>query len=228
MALRIINLDDLKKQVTKAAMKKIEVIALEAIREAQPQLATAFIKAFRRTIVGQSLLGKSRSDPERDAAAHLGFYDDELSDIRQSIEDSLRDAIEIAPTRRRYNVFSFSIKSVDISEKLLEDVDGSYESDGGTVPWLEWLIHGGQVDATILFDLSDKSKKYSRSERALMVGKGSRRKESRFANKHPWDIDEYGRFAKDENFVVDMTGDETWKAEAASIAFDAIARKLKG
>ncbi len=224
MTIRILNLDAVKQNIIEAAMPNIEKIVLQALRDAQPKIAIAFVRAFRRTIVGQSFYGKFEADKERDVVAHIGLTPEDADRFKKEIEDSLKDAIKISPTRRRGPHLSFEINAENIGNKLENEVEGSYisEESGEVIPWLDWLLNGGHVNATIKFEADLKGgfrNSNPRSGRAIMVN---------FAGKGYWSTDNYLNFSKSgDNFVVDMTTDDRWKADAEAILFKEIAEALQ-
>lgn len=201
--------DILEKLADNSVLKKRVRAAIEAVR---PQISEAFIEAFRRTIVAKGLLGDFDGvDKDKDVQAHLGFEDG--SEKVQEIENVLQEVIEISPFRKDRATYRFRFQSKDLAEYLLSEIDGSYDSDGGTVYWLEWLLYGGSVDIGILF--SDKFKT-SRTQRALMAN-----------IEGDWSTEDYNNFSESGiNFINDMVKDPIWLEEVQNLVINKLREDL--
>jgi hypothetical protein len=180
----------------------------KAIIDVKPQIAQAFVRAFGRTIVGKGLQGHFTNIGD-DILAQFGFRDGEGIAHYNDISNVLQEAIEIGPFRKDRTVFRFRFQSKDLGELLLNAVDDqAYDSENGTVYWLEWLINGVDLDVGILYH-EDKLKDNasSRSGRALMS-----------ANIVDWSTTDYDNFSETGvNFIIDMVQDPIWLSEVEDL-----------
>ncbi len=195
------NINDIVGRVGSEIMRRSGLRIRELISD---DLREEIRQAFFRTDVYRGLNG------DGDLLAHLGLNISDGSYAADQIADSISESIGIADLQFRgaggrfasVNTaisLTFSIKVEDIEERLNQAPFGTYESDAGPIPWLNWLIYGNAtVDASILFTDSINS----RSGSAIMVKSTPKLGGN-------WSIDDYDRFASGAyNFILQMYEDE--------------------
>ena len=197
-----------------------------AIVNIQDQLIEALIQSFERTIVIQGLLGTYAGDDTRDVQAHVGLPDDAAQLGVEEILQVIRNSLKVGPPRFRsggaFSKFSkaknvtFTIQIEQLTEDILGISSGGYESEGGNVEWIDWLINGGGTPGyNITFTGSNKFDGFSRTGRALMT--------TSFGIE--WSVDDYGRFSETGiNFVEDALNDEEWLEDARQIITEEVVR----
>lgn len=222
VSIKILNLENISKQILEKlsdnTVLKREV--RRAIEEVKPKIGVAFIRAFKRTLVYKGLRGDFANDPQKDVQAHMGIED--TSGILENMSSALAEAVEIGPFRKDRLIYRFRFQSKDLGEYLLSKVeDNQYNSKGGTVYWLEWLINGVELDVGISFEdwdsiLKNDSRYESRTGRALML-----------QDEPDWSTDEYSNFSeKGINFLVDMVQDEKWLEDVEKLVVNQLRKNL--
>lgn len=204
-----VNVNLFKKELkTEAARKLFPGMLRRAAEAARPELIQALLEAFRRTIAIKGIFGENAGNEEEDAQAHLGLTDDMAQGALEEISEAIEETLEFSAITVRSGKVGFNITFNELTSAIAGISSGSYVSDSKsgsfTIPWMDWLLNGGSVDASIIFDDSEES----RSGRAVMLEKNP------FGS---WDVDDYERFAENENFVIDALEDETWKSESFEI-----------
>lgn len=199
------------------ADKGFQAALRDALAESKRRIGAATVRAFRRTNVGRGLMtGSFNGNPEMDVKAHLGFDDAEATVAYEAIAEVLQQALEIAPLRKDRSVIRIRVSYTDLDDYVLDNASFvSYASDGGEVNWLQWLIKGGD---TIGFGIVFGDKATSRSERAVMV---------KVKNGPEWDISDYGKFAENDNFIVDIFLDERWQEDVQEILDNSVIKALR-
>lgn len=160
-------------------------------------------------------------DESRDVPAHLGLSD----------SDAIDAAYEIMDIVRRDVVFN-RIQKIDkgaigfrMNTKNLIDSIRNVDSGNSDIPWMDWLLDGGNADAEIWFYkrplTSSQGEEISRSGRAIMREYGG----SGF-----WDIDDYYKFVEDgnsNNFVEEAFTKPEWREASEKLILDFIVKYFK-
>lgn len=220
ITVKITNIDTVKKKIRKKISSEVFPKVLKtAENNAIPKLIEEFNDALERTEAFQGLNGAFQNDENRDVSAHLGiipeFAEDSIDQIKRIIKDKVFRADAIGKSRDGAIGFKFTVKN--IAEELLQIPNATYPSKSTDIPWLQWLLKGGSVDAEIVFGIKVGRDRFetSRSERAIMRPTGD------------WNIDDYNRFSKNGNFLADALLDEIWIANSEKIIIDEVKKALK-
>lgn len=220
VSIKITNLENVKKKIKKKmAVEVFPKVLKSAENNAIPRLIQEFNDALERTEAFQGLNGAFRNDENRDVAAHLGiipeFAEDSIDQIKRIVKDKVFRADAIGKTRDGVIGFKFTVKN--LANEFLQIPNAVYPSDTTDIPWLEWLLKGGSVDAEILFSVRVGRNRFetSRTERAIMRPTGD------------WNIDDYNRFSKNGNFIADALLDEIWIANSEKIIIEEVKKALK-
>lgn len=212
--IQISNLSDVKKQILEHITKKeFPTIVDKTIANSKRRLAFALVRAFKRTIVSKGLLGKYAFNLDKDIPAHMGLVEAYSIQSEKDISDALFNAIKFGPLVRKGNSISFTVTTDDLGQYVLSEVQGIYTSENSKgestqIPWLDWLINGGRVSATVSISGDFADKVFSRSQRAIMTN----------PNGGDWDTEDYNRFSESgDGFVVDIVEDEKFYLDSEYI-----------
>ena len=209
---------DLKKVVQNKIFPKV---LRAAIKGSKKKLIDAFMEAIGRTMALRGIFDEYSGDLDKDVRAHLGLDEDIQSRIHGEIHEAVRQSLVSTDVMKRGRYIGFDIVFENLIELIGGIPSGTYDSinkegDSTSIPWMDWLLRGGGVSASIMFseELDDFQ---SRSGRAIMLEK---------APFGAWDIDDYDKFAENDNFVFDALEDTQFVEDAYNIIVTAIANQF--
>lgn len=228
-SIKIISIDQLKKGVGRRVLIGLEDPIRAGLKAAKPDLIDSLVRAVSRNQVILGLQGQFAGDEMRDVQAHLGMTDTLSQGAIEEIIQVFRSAVELTNPRYTGKNITLGISLSNMQDQIANISLNRYTSDssGQVIPWMHWLLKGGQVKAEIDFDLSANEEYKSRSGRALMYGEKTE-DDKTFENGTGWNIDDYDRFAKGTNFLIDIVRDKTWLVEAREILINHLKSALKG
>lgn len=222
MKIQITNTAEVNKAIGKIISVKVFPQVLKSAQLVlQDELKELLVDSFQRTLVIRSLQLDFIGDELRDVPAHLGLSDSDSVDIAYKILDLIK-----------YNFVFNIIQKIDNGaigfriniENLLQEIR-NLDTSESDIPWMDWLLDGGNADAEIWFVKkplsSAQGDEYSRSGRAIM---------REFGGNGFWDIDEYHRFVEDgesNNFVEEALNDQTWRNNARDLILNYIINYFK-
>lgn len=223
MAFKIVDIDDVKAQIIdRFAVQIFPDLIKDAVDNVTPDIVNAIMDGFRRTNLFEALTGALTGFKDRDLYAVLGLEENEGLGIVIAIESIIRESLELRnivsrggsgrfATINNATVLTFNL-SLESLENNIENLNLSYDSKGGEVPWLQWLLRGGSTPG---YNIIFGEFYTSRTGRAIMV-------------KSPitWDIQDSDNFARERNFVVDILEDPVWPGVVEEIIIAEVDRLL--
>lgn len=177
ISIRILDIKNIRNQISTEVLKNLTPILNQAFENIKTKISDIFIDTLQDTEIWRSLKGSQKGNPDFDLQAQLGLEDNSslVTTAEQEILDKISNILNVTnlsqasggAVNNRSRKIQFNIVFSDIENAIKSISSSSYESNGGTVDWINLLLDGGNVDGyTIIFGVNLKG---SRTGRALMV-----------------------------------------------------------
>lgn len=188
MSFKIVNRTEMMKVARKEVSKQLAPYIAKAITKIKNKIKRRVVVYFKRHPVIKGLAGKYPGNEDKDLQAIFGLEDALSAKIIEQILKVVEESIQVTAIRRG-GKYQFFIKTDrDLLNRLLTIPDAVYEYEQQTiagtgfkrikrindvsVPWMDWLLNGGDAAADLTFDLDESQQKQSRTGRSIMENRG--------------------------------------------------------
>lgn len=187
------NSNQLQQDLVKEVIKELnKILKGKFPQELEEDIVDLFIKYLRRHKVVLGLTGFYAGDEDKDYQAIFGLETSKAIQAIQEMEEAVRAAIRISfkvnATKKSitytvtfyYEDLELAIRSIPSGEYTYNYKEVRFAGNKVnvterpyTLPWLDWLLDGAEVNASLEFDVDKKELDESRSGRATMHRTGS-------------------------------------------------------
>lgn len=188
MSWKIVNKTEMRKAARKEVSKQLAPYIAKAITKIRNKIKRRVVVYFKRHPVVKGLAGRYPNNENKDLQAIFGLDDALSAKVIEQILKVVEDSIQVTAIRRG-GKYQFFIKTDrDLLQQLLTIPDAIYEYEQEqfvgagkkrvrkindvSVPWMDWLLNGGEAQADLTFDLDESQQKMSRTGRSIMENRG--------------------------------------------------------